>query len=177
MKLRLARILPLVALVGAFSACQKAAPPAAATPEATDYAVILGPMSDQFITMWNTKNYEVLDTLLAPDFKRVAPDQNANNPEEMKAFVKQVHTAYPDFHIVVDAVAYTQDHAFIRWTATGTNTGDGAVKATGKPLTLEGMTMLIFRDGKLVEEDVFFDSASVNSQLGTTALPHAAKAM
>ena len=177
MNVQLARVLTLVALVATLSACQKPAPPAAATPEAPDYFAILGPTSEQFITVWNTQNYEVLDAILAPDFHRKAPDQNVSNLAEMKDFVKQVHAAYPDFHVETDSIAYTRDHAFVKWTATGTNTGDGATKATGKPIKVEGMTLLTFRDGRIIEEDVFFDSAALSAQLGTTAMPHAKKEM
>jgi len=166
----LARTLVAAILTAAISACQPPAPAGAPPP---DYAATLGPMTDKFMTMWDTKNYDLLDSILAPDFRRTAPDQNAASPAEQKQFITQVHTAYPDFHIVVDESAYKENLGFIQWTVTGTNTGDAATKATGKPVKISGVTMLKFRDGKITEEIVFYDTATLKAQLGTAMMPHA----
>lgn len=162
----LVRTVAMSTVVLVVAACQPAPPP--------DHAATLGPAQRQFIGMWNTKDYAVLDTVLAPDFKRVAPDQKVSGLDEMKIFVQQVHTAYPDFHIETPHVAFSPNRAWARWTATGTNTGAGATEPTGKAITLEGVTLLTFRDGKIIEEDVFFDSAVFSEELGTTVMPHQA---
>lgn len=49
----LARTLVVATVMAAVSACQ---PPTPATAP-PDYAATLGPVTDQFITVWNTKNY------------------------------------------------------------------------------------------------------------------------
>lgn len=169
MKRLLARTLVAATLMAAVPACQPPAPTAAPP----DYAATLGPVTDKFITMWDTKNYDLLDSILAPDFRRSAPDQSAASPAEMKEFVNQVHAAYPDFHIVVDESAFKENLGFIHWTVTGTNTGDAATKATGKPIKISGITMVKFRDGKITDEIVFYDTATLKAQLGAPALPHA----
>lgn len=74
---------------------------------------------------------------------------------------------------MVDESAYKENLGFIQWTATGTNTGDAATKATGKPIKVSGITMLKFRDGKITDEIVFYDTATLRAQLGTSGIPHA----
>ena len=169
MKRLLAPTLVAATVMAAVSACQPPAPDTAPP----DYAATLGPVSNKFMTMWDTKNSDLFDSILATDFRRSAPDQNAGSPAEMKAFVKQVHTAYPDFHIAVDESAYKENLGFIRWTVTGTNTGDAATKATGKPIKVSGITMVKFRDGKITDEIVFYDTATLQAQLGSPGIPHA----
>ena len=150
--------------------CQPAAPPAAAAPP--DYAATLGPVVEQFWNVWNTQNCALLDSITAPDFKRVAPDFNANSPAEWEAGVKQAHAAYPDFLIVTDNAAFSANHALLRWTVTGTYTVPGGAKGAAKPVSVTGMTMLTFRDGKIIEEDGYYDTAGLDAQTGTKAPPH-----
>jgi hypothetical protein len=61
---------------------------------------------------------------------------------------------------------------FAEITARGTNTGelelpDGTtIPATGKPATVVGLLFARMRDGKLVEQNIVYDSLSMLSQLG-----------
>jgi len=83
----------------------------------------------------------------------------------------QVHTTYPDFHIVVDEAYYQENLAIVVWTVTGTNTGEGAFPPTGKSVDVQGTTMLRFADGKIVEEVVFYDTTTTAEQLGLATVP------
>jgi steroid delta-isomerase-like uncharacterized protein len=156
----------LLALV----ACQAHAP---AHEPAPDYAAQLGPAADSFIEAWNTKEYDKLDGIASADYRRRAPDQDADGLAAMKEFMGQVHTTYPDFHIGVNEAYYQENLAIVVWTVTGTNTGEGAFPPTGERVDVEGVTMLRFADGKIVEEVVFYDTATVTEQLGLAAVPHA----
>jgi steroid delta-isomerase-like uncharacterized protein len=159
-------------LVGA--ACQQQpVTEQAETTEPVDITAELEAGANTFIEMWNTKNYDLLDTAMAADFKRHAPDQSTEGVEAMKEFVSQVHAAYPDFHIVVDESAYAENLAFIHWTVTGTHSGEGSVPATGKSINVSGITMLRFQDGMITDEIVHYDTASLQAQLETEGLPHA----
>ena len=153
-------------------ACQAPAPELSSEP-VPDYAAQLGPAADSFIEVWNTRDYDKLDAILSADFRRRAPDQNADGPAAMKDFMRQVHRTYPDFRIVTDETYYDEDVALRVWTVTGTNTGEGAFPPTGKSIDVTGMTMLRFAGGKITEEVVFYDTATVTEQLGLAAVPHA----
>jgi predicted ester cyclase len=75
--------------------------------------------------------------------------------------------------VVLDESHFMQDVSFHRWTFTGTNTGPGEEPPTGKSVTLPGLTLLRYRDGKIAEEIVEFDSLAWKQQLGYTVVPPA----
>jgi steroid delta-isomerase-like uncharacterized protein len=169
-----AHLVALATFIFVGAACQQQpVTEQAETTEPVDTTAELEAAANTFIEMWNTKNYDLLDTAMAVDFKRQAPDQSAEGLEEMKEFVSQVHAAYPDFHIVVDESAYGENLAFTHWTVTGTHSGEGSVPATGKSVEISGITMLRFRDGMITDEIVYYDTASLQAQLETEGIPHA----
>jgi len=53
-------------------------------------------------------------------------DQSADGLDAMKEFANQVHSAYPDMHIVADESYYLEDLAIVVRTLTGTNNGERA---------------------------------------------------
>jgi steroid delta-isomerase-like uncharacterized protein len=173
-KKHLAHSVAVATLIFVGAACQQQpVTEQAETTEPADATAELETAANTFIEMWNTKNYDLLDTAMTADFKRHAPDQGAQGLEEMKGFVSQVHAAYPDFHIVIDESAYGENLAFIHWTVTGTHSGEGSVPATGKSVEISGITMLKFQDGMITDEIVHYDTASLQAQLETEKVPHA----
>jgi steroid delta-isomerase-like uncharacterized protein/uncharacterized protein (TIGR02246 family) len=131
------------------------------------------PLADTFIEVWNTREYDKLDSIMTADFRRVAPDQSADGLAAMKEFMAQVHATYPDFQIRIDESAYQEGVGFLLWTATGTNTGEGTAPPTGNSIDVSGISMLRFADGKIAVEVVHYDTATLMEQLGTSAIPHA----
>ena len=149
-------------------ACQAPAPPAAQ--EAPDYAAELEPVFNAFIEVLNTKDYSKLEGLFAPGFRRVAPDQNANGPEEMAEFIRQIHSAYPDFQITLGESLFGDGISFNQWTATGTTTREDGTQAV---IETPGLTMVRYADGMITEEWVYYDTAAMMEQLGMADIPHA----
>ncbi len=174
MRKHLAHSVALATLIFVGAACQQQpVTEQAETTEPVDITAELEAGAKTFIEMWNTENYDLLDTAMTADFKRHAPDQSVEGLEAMKEFVGQVHAAYPDFHIVIDESAYGENVGFIHWTVTGTHSGEGSVPATGKSIEISGITMLRFQDGMITDEIVHYDTASMQAQLETEGLPHA----
>lgn len=74
--------------------------------------------------------------------------------------------AFPDLKVVVDHVIAEGDKVAIRWTARGTNTGNGnGITATGRKVETSGTVLLRFKDGKLAEEWVAGDAMGLMRQL------------
>lgn len=124
------------------------------------------------IEVWDSKELDKLDAIAIADYKRTAPDQNAGSLDELKAFITQVHTMYPDFSISHDAAAAGPDGVFVQWTVTATNTGEGAIMPpSGNAVELTGISRYQFVDGKIAAELVTFDAAALMAQLqaGTEA--------
>jgi len=163
-KIRIAVVLGAIAAL-AVVACQT--PPAAE--EAPDYAAELKPVFDTVIEVWNSQEYDKLSGVLAENFRRIAPDQDADGLQAMIEFMRQVHTAYPDFQITAGEEAYAENLSFNQWTATGTATREDGTTA---PFELTGVTMLRYADGKITEEWAYFDTAALMEQVGMSAVPH-----
>ena len=123
------------------------------------------------IEAWDSGNTDLLDAIATADYKRRAPDQNADNLDELKAFITEIHKVYPDFRITNDGSAAGPDGGFVQWTVTGTD--EGSENATGKALNITGISRYQFVDGKIASELVVFDTGAVMTQLETDALPRA----
>jgi steroid delta-isomerase-like uncharacterized protein len=161
-------LLVLAAIVATIAACQ-----APSAPPPPDYGAEYGPAVEKFMEVWNSRQYDELDSFVSTNFRREAPDQNVSGLDAMKLFMSQVHTTYPDFSITTDDVWFADGVAFVRWTATGTNTGEGSFEPTGNSIDVSGLTMVRFDGGMISEEHAYFDTATVASQLGLEAVPHA----
>lgn len=162
--------LVVVTLSLSVAACQPAAetPAPAAPAPAPDPAAELAPVVDAFVGVWNSKDYAKLDSILAADFQRIAPDQNAEGLEAMKAFMMQAHAAYADFNIVIEERGYGENAAFFQWTVSGTY-GEGEA---GMPIEIPGITLLRVDNGAITHEIVQYDTAALAAQAGAETAPH-----
>ena len=127
-----------------------------------------------WIEVWDSAEVDRLDAITLSDFKRTAPDLNANSLDELKAFIMQVHETYPDYSITNDGMAAGPDGAFVQWTVTGSDSGPGE-DATGNSMRVTGISRYRFSDGKIASELVIFDTGSALTQLETAELPHIAE--
>lgn len=125
------------------------------------------------ITAWDTGNTDTLDAIMSPGIQRTAPDRNAGNLDEYKAFIAEVRTVYPDFQISNDGSAVSPDGGFVQWTVSGTDSG--TPDATGNSLNASGFSRYQFKDGKIVSEFVIFDTGAVLTQLEREELPRGAE--
>lgn len=89
-------------------------------------------------------------------------------PEGVREFLTGIFAPFPDFAFNVVETTVQDDRAAVRWTATGTFTGAPfqGVDPTGAKLALEGVDVLIVRDGLVVENNAFADGMTVARQLG-----------
>ena len=126
-----------------------------------------------WIEVWDSAEVDKLDTVAISDFKRTAPDQNANSLAEEKALILQVHATYPDFNITNDGIAAGPDGTFVQWTVTGSDTARGD-QATGNSMRVTGVSRYQFVDGKIASELVIFDTGLALNQFESTEMPHTA---
>ena len=122
-----------------------------------------------FEELWNQKNRAVIDEVLIKDYVHHDP-QATDIPrgiEGYKQFVDRYLTAFPDLHMRIDDEIEAGDTIVTRWTVTATHTGDLAgIPATGKKISLEGMTIARVKDGKFVESWNNWDALGMMRQLG-----------
>ena len=132
----------------------------------------LKPLLDKGVAIWNNGNLDEVDELWDPNVVRSAnqlPD--VEGIEGIKAVITSFRTAYPDAKLTIDEEVYSDNKAIIRWTFTGTNTGESEMPPTGKQIKIWGISILHFANGKLTREYVSFDNQPLMEQLGFTMVP------
>ena len=121
-------------------------------------------MADRFTTeAWNNGNLDLIDEMLADDFVRHLP--NSWDPAKIegaaafKEYMTNIRTTYPDFHVNVHKRIAEGDMVASAWTVSGTN------QELNKKITVRGMSMTRYADGKAAEEWVTWDTAGMQDQL------------
>ena len=105
---------------------------------------------------FNQRKFEVLDEIFSADLmQRIGPS------------VVPFLTAFPDWHGTVDDIIAEGDEVVNRWTGHGTHLVElMGIPATGKPVTLTGITIFRIAGNKIVEEWTQMDQLSLMQQLG-----------
>ena len=128
----------------------------------------------------NTGNVALADALYAPSYVyHGSGGVELRGPEGFKQLVGMYLTAFPDVRLTIDDLIGEGDQVVVRWTARGTHLGDltGIAPPTGRPISITGIIVMRFADGKVVEDFENFDELAMLRQIGVTTLPAAAAAV
>jgi steroid delta-isomerase-like uncharacterized protein len=102
----------------------------------------------------------------ASDFVAHAEGRLASLEEDMAA-AREQRKAVPDMRVKVNHIVAEGDLVSVYWTASGTNTAAGwGIPATGKSISVNGMTLFRFARGLIQEEWSIFNEYSIMKQLG-----------
>jgi steroid delta-isomerase-like uncharacterized protein len=95
----------------------------------------------------------------------------ASLEEDMTA-AREQRKAMPDMRVKVSHIVAEGDLVSVYWTASGTNTAAGwGIPATGKSVSVNGMTLFRFERGLIQEEWSVFNQYSLMKQLGLLPTP------
>jgi len=87
--------------------------------------------------------------------------------EEIRAFIKESFSGFPDFRMGMKSFMSSDDHVCIEWMSSGTHTGNlPGMPATGKSFSIPGVSVIELAQGKARREADYWDSASMMRQLG-----------
>lgn len=115
-----------------------------------------------FAQVMSQGRFDVLKDLAAPVFVDHSLPPGMTPVQGIAAF----RTAFPDVVFTIEALVAEGDRVTTRWTARGTNTGDFYGRpATGKAITLSGITIQRIEDGRIVEAWVQYDQLGLMQQL------------
>jgi len=107
----------------------------------------------------------------AADFVAHAEGRLASLEEDMTA-AREQRKAMPDMRVKVNHIVAEGDLVSVYWTASGTNTATGwGIPATGKSVSVSGMTLFRFERGLIQEEWSVFNQYSLMKQLGLLPAP------
>ena len=127
------------------------------------------------LEIWNEGNLAVVDEDYDPDYTRHYVDifEDFVGIDVFKKWITDVRTAFPDFHITIEGeIIVKADKIVSRWIAEGTNIGSFlGLPPTGKKVQFFGVNILHIVNGKVVEEWLYFNQASLLQQLGFTLIP------
>ena len=113
-------------------------------------------------------NLEVIDELFAPSYYFRSPlGIDIKGAEGFKQNLAMMRSAFPDMHITIDDMIAEGDKVVTRFTLTATFTGDlMGITPTGKKVTVSGIVITRWEDGKEVEAWESLDTLAFYQQLG-----------
>lgn len=127
---------------------------------------------DRYVERYNAGDLDGVMDLYADDAVQLMPDGTFEGRSTIRERLAQELNAFSDIAHRVESFV-EQDDAFAdEWTFVGTHTGpfvlpDGSeVPPTGKRVELRGMELVEVRDGKIVVDNLYYDSLAAAAQLG-----------
>ena len=130
-----------------------------------------------FEELWNKGNLSLADELFTPNYAHHDPSTPdfGRGPESEKKRATLYRTAFPDLQLTIEDIIAEGQTVMARWSCRGTHKGDlSGIAPTGKQVTISGVSIARFTNGKMVEGWVNWDALGLMQQLG--AVPELAKA-
>ena len=142
-------------------------------------------MSDQnkaaarrFFDAWTSGELDAFDEIIPPDYQEhdtQNPNASTPGPAGAKRTAEMYRAAFPDDHFEIEQQVAEGEYVTTRWTVTGTQDGElMGMPASGKQVTVSGITIARFEDGMIVEGWTNWDTLGMMQQLGV--VPDAAQA-
>lgn len=117
--------------------------------------------------IWHKGDLSVVEELIAPNYVVHSEGDDINGIEGFKQMATSQRAAIPDLHFTIDGMVAEGDMVAVRYTSTGTFTGEMAnIAPTGKQMKSTQAIFYRFEGGKQVEVWVYRDLLSMYQQLG-----------
>lgn len=120
--------------------------------------------------VWNKRDASAITRMLSVDAVVHGLAQSGGSlhgPDGFLQFHRAFTSAFPDLRVHVEDAIEQGDRVAMRFTATGTHSGDGlGFPATNRPMRVSGMTIARVAGGKFVEGWNVFDALGMMQQLG-----------
>ena len=123
---------------------------------------------------WNNRDMEKLKAISAENYIRTLNGITvATHQNEMEANINIFIEGFPDCEMSVEQIILKGNKLFAHWTFKGTNNGVfGESPPTGKKVNVTGCSTLLFnKQGKIAQEDVYYNELALLQQLGFTLSP------
>lgn len=124
--------------------------------------------------IWNRGDLDATTQVMTANARYHGPHMpnGVGDRENWKQAIAMYRSAFPDARVTFEELIGTGDTVVGRWRATGTHTGQlPGMPPTGKPITIGGITIYRFSDGKIVEAWEQLDMLGMWQQLGVVSLP------
>ncbi len=122
-----------------------------------------------FEELWNKGNLSLADELFTPNYQHhdaSSPDFG-RGPESEEKRAALYRAAFPDLQLTIEDIIAEGQTVMARWSCRGTHKGDlSGIVPTGKQVTISGVSIARFTNGKMVEGWVNWDALGLMQQLG-----------
>ncbi|MDX2244216.1 MAG: ester cyclase [Leptolyngbyaceae cyanobacterium bins.302] len=124
---------------------------------------------------WNEGKLDLLDQYIAPDGLDHSPLSTEKGTAGFKKIISTFRSAMPGLKLTIEDEIFDKDKVVHRWTVQGKHTGAPlfGVPASGKEITLKGISILRMENGKIAERWTNLDQFGLLSQLGVIPPPKA----
>lgn len=122
-----------------------------------------------FEEVLSTGDWSVGEEIFAPDVVMHHPSapEPIRGYEAVKGMLSMFRAGLPDLQITVEKVIEEGDTTVSLWRARATHTADlFGIPPTDKSVNIQGVSILRFADGKIVEDTVLEDTFGMMQQLG-----------
>lgn len=125
------------------------------------------------LDLWNNQNLSALDAHHHADFQRITPNGTVNGVDEYKTELQQTFQTWSDIKLEISEHWVADNVILMHWNWQGTNTGPlgKEIPATGKTMSVDGLSKTTIVDGKVKEDLLYWDRQKGNETLGFTLSP------
>jgi steroid delta-isomerase-like uncharacterized protein len=118
------------------------------------------------LDLFNEDNFDANITLI------MSPE-NVVGIEAAKEFYSNYITGFSNVEFTVENIFGQDDKLVKHWNFKGTHTGDFfGIPASGKSVDINGVTLAMMKNGKIAQEQDFFDNMAFMQQLGLVSDPN-----
>jgi steroid delta-isomerase-like uncharacterized protein len=132
--------------------------------------IFVADMLEEFNRLWNNGDMSHVKELFAPEAVRREPTERVfEGPEALAEHILGVRTHYPDLIVTFEETIFDGEKMVVKWRFRGTEKGvypGGDFTPSGNKVEFEGVDILRFEEGKIVEDSVYYDDLNVLQQLG-----------
>jgi steroid delta-isomerase-like uncharacterized protein len=121
------------------------------------------------LEFWNVQDIEGVLRFYDEEIAwlNVAMEETYAGKQAVRAFLERLFAGIPDLRFEVSHKIARGDQVAEQWAIGGTHSGTlFGVPATGRPVSLPGMSMVTLRDGKFLRDEFYFDSGIFLRQVG-----------
>ncbi len=129
---------------------------------------------DRFMEITMNADTALAEEILHPDCVLKYPllPEPIKGIESYKQFLFNTINTFTEFKATIEEVNVKGDRVWCRYSMSGINTGPlGELPATGKKFQVTGMAITRIVDGKIIEDETYWNVLGLFQQLGFTLLP------
>ena len=129
---------------------------------------------DRYMETMNRADLDLVDEIISPEFVLRTPflPESLVGIENYKTLVTNTSNTFSDFTATIEEVIVKGDKIWCRFSMEGINTGPlGDIPATDKKFHVSGLAITRVANGKIAEDETFWNVLDLYQQLGFTLIP------